>query len=93
MSRIPKYAQKLIVVEMFSMFSKFWSVNLGFRALGSRNFWFRKVREVCRIHFHLFWYLYVSMMPSYDRKTGLIGGLGLFKRGLRGFFLEISSGN
>ena len=58
-----------VVVDMFSMFSKFWCEHFGFPAVWSRKFGFRKVREVCRIHFHLFWYLYVSMGPSYHQKT------------------------
>ena len=29
------------------------SENFGFPMVGSGNFWFRKLREVCRIHFHL----------------------------------------
>ena len=63
------YFHVSVVVGVWGIFSKFWSVNFGFPAVGFRKFWFRKVREVGRIHFHLFWYLYVSMVPSYDQKT------------------------
>ena len=38
----------------------------------------RKVREIFRIHFHLFWCLYISMVPSYDQKK-------LINRGVRPF--------
>ena len=58
--------QKLIVVEMFSMCL---SINCGFPAVWFRKCWFRKVREVYRIHFLLFWHLYVSMVLSYDQKA------------------------
>ena len=30
---------------------------------------FKKLREACRLNFHLSWYLYVFMVPSYDQKT------------------------
>ena len=33
------------------------------------KFWFRKVREVCRIHFQLVAPLKTSMVPSYDQKA------------------------
>ena len=38
------------------------------KANSREQIWFRKVQEVCRIHFHLFWYLFVFMVPSYDQK-------------------------
>ena len=64
--RFRAYAQKLIVVEILS---KFWSVNFGFPAVSFRTFWFRKVREVCRIHFHLVAPPETAVVPSYDQKT------------------------
>ena len=50
-------------------FSTFRSLNLGFPAVWFRIFWFRKVREVCRIHFHLVAPHKSFMGPSYDQKT------------------------
>ena len=30
----------------------------------------RRLRDACRINFHLSWYLIDFMVPSYDQKTG-----------------------
>ena len=43
----------------------FW----GFPVVWSRKFGFRKVREVCRIHFHLVAPLKSSVVTSYDQNT------------------------
>ena len=40
--------------------------NFGFPELGSRKFWFRKLREVCRKNFHQVAPLKSFMVTGYD---------------------------
>ena len=76
------FSQKSMSVENFSsiVLSKSGLTKIGSEKLG---FWevfqgpggFRRVREACRIHFHLSWYLSDSTVPSYDQKPW---GKGIF---------------
>ena len=59
----------LIVVEMFWIFSKFWSLNFGFPRFFLGPGGFRKVREVCRKNFPQFSSESDFLVTSYDQKT------------------------
>ena len=52
----------------FGLTWKFWPLNFGFPSVWSRKFWFGKLREACRIHFHLFSSKSIRRIPSYDQK-------------------------
>ena len=65
----PRYAHAEVVVNFFEFYRNwnlwFW----GFPTVWYRNIWFRKVREVCRIHFHLVAPVKYSVVTSYDQKN------------------------
>ena len=52
---------------MFS--NNFSPQKLGFWKVSQGPGGFRKLREACRIRFHLSWYLSNSMVPSYDQNA------------------------
>ena len=67
---IGKHTLKCKYSLNFFGFSKILvSENFGFPTVWSRTFWFRKLREVCRIHFHLVAPPKTAVVPSYDQKT------------------------
>ena len=63
------YANNLIVVELFWIFSKFCSLNFGFPGFFGGPMGFRKVREVCRKNFLQFSFKSDFRKTSYDQKT------------------------
>ena len=61
--------KSLILVKLFWVNSKIMTSKFCFlRGLISKK-WFRKVREVCRIHFHPVAPKKTAVVPSYDQKT------------------------
>ena len=63
------YAENLIVVKFFEFYIKNRVQKLWFSDGILDPGWFRKVREACRNHFHLFSSKTLRRIPSYDQKT------------------------
>ena len=64
------YAENLIVVQIFRFYIKKNRIQkLRFSDGILDPGWFRKVREACRNHFHLFSSKTLRRIPSYDQKT------------------------
>ena len=62
------YAQNLILVKIFKFFKNLNSKKLGLPAPRFLKFYAQKLREVCRIHFHLVAPPKTSVVTSYDQK-------------------------
>ena len=64
-----KYAQKLIVVQIFLKFSTFWSLNFGCPGFFEVPGWFRTLREAYRKKIHLVVPSQTAVVTSYDQNT------------------------
>ena len=61
-----------MVVENVSFSKTLVSEHFGFLVVFGGPGGFKNLREACGIRFHLSWYLYAFMVPSYDQKTKTI---------------------
>ena len=66
------YAKKLIVVNLFNFFRNFEIPFFSFFLEILTPERFKKLREACRIHFHLVAPLKTVMVTSYDQKTRML---------------------
>ncbi len=59
-----------VLVNFFDFFSNILvPIFSGFPVVWCLKFWFRKVREAYRKHFHLVAPLKTAVVPSYEQKT------------------------